>query len=309
MEKKGTFVLDFDKHKYVFRQKRVRMNNVNRAYIYIIVTLVASSCFVSAWADKRDKEKKSKQAVEIVDMTPDPVARKSRPDRHPQVLEMPRFVALSSSSSGTVGRGTGGSEAHGIDVSHYQGRINWDEVARDHRVTYVYLKATEGVNTIDDTYAYNFSECKRVGLKVGSYLFFRPHLSAQAQFDLFKSRVNTRQQDLLPVIDIEVIRGVSESVMQARLLELCDLFEREYGKKPIIYTGKNFYNKYIYGNHRLHAYKFFIAAYSFIEPDLYGDNDYVMWQYSATGSVRGIRGNVDMSRFVGRHSIKDILYK
>ena len=56
------------------------------------------------------------------------------------------------------------------------------------------------------------------------------------------------------------------------------------------------------------SYKFFIAAYSFIEPDLNNDEDYVMWQYSATGSVRGIRGNVDMSRFVGRHSIKDILY-
>lgn len=282
------------------------MNNVNRAYIYIIMTLAVSLCFTSAWADKRDKNKKNKQTIEVVDMTPDPVAPKSRPDRHPQVLEMPRFVVTPSIPAG---RGTGGSEAHGIDVSHYQGRINWDEVARDHRVTYVYLKATEGVNTIDDTYNYNFNECKRVGLKVGSYLFFRPHLSAKSQFDLFKSKVNTRQQDLLPVIDVEVIRGVSESVMQARLLELCDLFEKEYGKKPIIYTGKNFFNKYIYGNPRLQAYKFFIAAYSFIEPDLYGDNDYVMWQYSATGSVRGIRGNVDMSRFVGRHSIKDILYK
>lgn len=285
------------------------MINVSRAYIYIIMSLAASLCFTSAWADKRDKDKKNKQAVTIVTWEPDPVARKSRPDRHPAVLEMPHLGTSSSSYNVAGGRGTGGSEAHGIDVSHYQGRINWDEVARDSRVTYVYLKATEGTNTIDDTYTYNFTECKRVGLKVGSYLFFRPHLSAQAQFDLFKSRVNTRQQDLLPVIDVEVIRGVSESVMQARLLELCDLFEREYGKKPIIYTGKNFYNKYIYGNHRLRAYKYFIAAYSFIEPDLYGDHDYVMWQYSATGSVRGIRGNVDMSRFVGRHTIKDILYK
>ena len=186
------------------------MNNVSRAYIYIIMTLAASLCFTSAWADKRDKDKKNKQAVTIVTWEPDPVARKSRPDRHPAVLEMPHLGTSSSSYNVAGGRGTGGSEAHGIDVSHYQGRINWDEVARDSRVTYVYLKATEGTNTIDDTYTYNFTECKRVGLKVGSYLFFRPHLSAQAQFDLFKSRVNTRQQDLLPVIDVEVIRGVSE---------------------------------------------------------------------------------------------------
>ena len=282
------------------------MSNTQRAYIYILFSIAAFMCFTTVWAEKRDnKGKKHKHTEVVIDLEPDPVAHKSRPDRHPQALEMPLFAASPSMSRG---RGTGGSEAHGIDVSHYQGRINWDEVARDRRVTYVYLKATEGTGNVDDTYNYNFRECKRVGLKVGSYLFFRPNLPAKAQFDLFVSRVNTKQQDLLPVIDVEVIRGVSESLMQSRLLELCDLFEREYGKKPIIYTGKNFYNKYIYGNHRLRAYKFFIAAYSFIEPDLYGDNDYVMWQYSATGSVRGIRGNVDMSRFVGRHTIKDILY-
>ena len=282
------------------------MNTVNRAYIYIIFTIIASLCISTAWAGNNNNGKKDKNAQVAADIQPDPVARKSLPDRHPAPLAMPLFAA--SPATQQRGRGTGGSEAHGIDVSHYQGRINWDEVARDRRVTYVYLKATEGVNTIDDTYSYNFNECKRVGLKVGSYLFFRPHLSAKSQFDLFVSRVNTKKQDLLPVIDVEVIRGVSVSVMQARLLELCDLFEKEYGKKPIIYTGKNFYNKYIYSNSRLRAYKYFIAAYSFIEPDLYDDNDYVMWQYSATGSVRGIRGNVDMSRFVGRHSIKDILY-
>ncbi len=280
------------------------MSSQNHVYIVILVVIAVFICVVPAWAEKRDgKGKKHKKVETVIDLEPDPVAHKSRPDRHPGELKMPLL-----SASSAHGKGTGGSEAHGIDVSHYQGRINWDEVARDRRVTYVYLKATEGTGIVDDTYSYNFSECKRVGLKVGSYLFFRPNLPAKAQFDLFVSRVKTKQQDLLPVIDIEVIRGVSASVMQSRLLELCELFEKEYGKKPVIYTGKNFYNKYIHGNHRLRSYKFFIAAYSFIEPDLNNDEDYVMWQYSATGSVRGIRGNVDMSRFVGRHSIKDILY-
>ena len=203
------------------------------------------------------------------------------------------------------GRGTGGSEAHGIDVSHYQGRINWDEVARDSRVTYVYLKATEGTNTIDDTYTYNFTECKRVGLKVGSYLFFRPHLSAQAQFDLFKSRVNTRQQDLLPVIDVEVIRGVSESVMQARLLELCDLFEREYGKKPIIYTGVNFYNEHLAG--RYLGYKFMIARYGDEPPTLFDDVPIVLWQFTSSGYISGIQGKVDRSCFLDNYSLADII--
>ena len=281
------------------------MTHVHRAYIYILLTLLISLCATTLQAQKKEKPKKQKHTdVTVVEIQPDPVASKSRPDRHPAPLEMPLFAI-----SNKQGRGTGGSEAHGIDVSHYQGRINWDEVARDTKITYVYLKAREGTGNVDDTYSYNFNECKRVGLKVGSYLFFRPHLSVKGQFDLFVSRVDTRKQDLLPVIDAEAMNGVSDAVFQSRLLELCDLFEREYGKKPIIYTGKNFYNKHIYGNSRLRAYKFFIAAYSYIEPDLYGDFDYIMWQYSATGSVRGIRGNVDMSRFVGRHDIRDILYR
>ncbi len=282
------------------------MTNVSRAYIYIILTLFASLCVNTLYAQKKDKPKKSKHVETVVtDFQPDPVAGKARPDRHPKPLEMPLFASGGTRS----GKGTGGSEAHGIDVSHYQGRINWDEVARDPKVTYVYLKATEGTGNQDDTYRYNFQECKRVGLMVGAYHFFRPQLPVKGQFDNFMSRVETRKQDLLPVVDIETTNGVSDAVLQSRLLEFCELLEREFGKKPIIYTGKNFYNKHIHGNSRLRAYKFFIAAYSFIEPDLYDDNDYVLWQYSATGSVRGIRGNVDMSRFVGRHDIRDILYK
>lgn len=280
--------------------QHIVMTHVNRAYIYMVVVALVLSVTSELYAKKDDKHKDTEV---LADIQPDPVARKSRPDRHNNPVDMPLIAADNRL------RGTGGSLAHGIDVSHYQGRINWDEVAKDSKVTYVFLKATEGVNTIDDTYAYNFRECKRVGLKVGSYLFFRPHLSARAQFDLFVSQVDTKQQDLLPVIDAEVIRGVSVNLFQARLLELCNLFEREYGKKPIIYTGKNFYNKHIYGNAAFRVYKFFIAAYAFEEPSLHGDFDYVMWQYSATGRVRGIRGDVDMSRFVGKHSVHDILYR
>ncbi|MBP3213492.1 MAG: glycosyl hydrolase family 25 [Bacteroidaceae bacterium] len=277
------------------------MRRKTRAYIYyIILTAMAMLCFTPAHAEKRDKNKKKHQVVTVTEFHPDPVARKSRPDRHPKTLEKPFLQASSRYPTGPL--------LHGIDVSHYQGRINWDEVARDSKITYVYLKATEGTGNVDGTYRYNFSECKRVGLKVGAYHFFRPHLSAKAQFDNFVSQVDTKKQDLLPVVDIETMNGTSDAVMQSRLLELCELLEKEYGKKPIIYTGKNFFNKHIYGNARLRGYKFFIAAYSFIEPELYGNFDYVMWQYSATGSVRGIRGNVDMSRFVGRHTIRDIAY-
>lgn len=255
-----------------------------------------------AAAQKSNKSKKHQEIALPTEITPDPIPRKPRPDRHPKALRMPSMRVRGAYVDG-------GNHLHGIDVSHYQGRINWDQVARDNNAGYVYLKATEGVKTTDDTYSYNFAECKRVGLKVGSYLFFRPNLSAQTQFELFRSVVNTHQQDLLPLIDAEAIKGVSIGVFQQRLLELCDLLEKEYGVKPLIYTGRNFYNSNIHGNSRLREYKYFIAAYMDEQPVLNGDDDYVMWQYTASGRVNGVRGNVDMSRFVGRHTLNDILYK
>lgn len=59
----------------------------------------------------------------------------------------------------------------GIDVSHYQGSIDWDEVVNNTPISYAYLKATEGASLVDKTYARNLSEARRVGLSVGSYHF------------------------------------------------------------------------------------------------------------------------------------------
>ena len=269
-----------------------------RTSLFVTLFFLCSSVLLAQKGGKNGKAKKNAHIEYVTDIQPDPIMRKSRPDRHPSPLEMPALIG-----HGTV------EQLHGIDVSHYQGRINWDVVAQQPNVHYVYIKATEGVKTIDDRYEYNFRECKRVGLKVGSYLFFRPHLSARAQFDLFCSVVDTKSQDLLPLIDAEAIKGVSIPVFQQRLLELCSLFEKEYGVKPLIYTGRNFYNRNIHGNPRLSEYKYFIASYSLDEPELNGNDDCLLWHYSATGRVSGSRGNVDMSRFVGKHHLSEILIK
>lgn len=272
------------------------------ALITSILLLFFCNLPISAQSvQKPTKKELKKQKVEIVgEIDPDPVAKKARPDRHPKALPMPKIFG------GII---DDANQLHGIDVSHYQGRIDWNETALDHKVGYVYLKATEGTSIVDNTYAHNFQECKRVGLKVGSYLFFRPQYSAKAQFDLFKSVVDTKSQDLLPLVDAESMKGASIATFQARLIELCELLEQEYGKKPIIYTGQNFYNSNIHGNQKLKAYKYFIAKYDVEPPYLTDNEDYIMWQFTARGSVKGIRGHVDQSRFVGRHGIREILYK
>lgn len=92
----------------------------------------------------------------------------------------------------------------GIDVSHYQGKINWDDLVEDKRVGFVYLKATEGATLVDNTYDFNFTEAKRVGLKVGSYHFYSTTIPISQQIENFSAALKQYDQDLVPIVDVEV---------------------------------------------------------------------------------------------------------
>ena len=117
-----------------------------------------------------------------------------------------------------------------------------------------------------------------------------------------------KKQDLLPIIDVEVHpRSVSLSTFYSRLERMLELVTKKIGRRPIIYTGKNFYNKY-FANGRFKDYPFMIAAYTMDEPVLKNNDDYIIWQYTATGRAKGVRGDVDISRFRGNHSLNEILY-
>lgn len=193
----------------------------------------------------------------------------------------------------------------GIDVSHYQGRIDWNQVAGGARISYAYMKATEGATYVDDTYRYNLSEAKRVGLSVGSYHFYRPNVSPQVQFQNIKNNILAEEQDLVPIIDIEHRGNVSETKFIADLAELIRLVEAHYGKKPLLYSYQNFYNRHLAGKFK--GYHWMIAKYDqSSQPRLNDGKDYIMWQYSSTGSIPGIKGNVDRSRLMGNFSLKQV---
>lgn len=264
----------------------------------LILAGVLSAFFASGGMMARDKKPTKKQEAAVECNQPDEIAHKAKPDAHPRPLPMPQFG------------GQGDSQMHGFDFSHYQGRINWNQVATDPNAGYIYLKATEGGALVDDTYRYNFSEAKRVGLKVGSYHFFRATVSAKEQFELFASTVNARSQDLLPLIDVETVgKGVTVYVFHERLEQFLNMVEKEYGTKPLIYTGRNFYERYFYNSRFRGKYKFMIAAYAADQPVLPENDDYLIWQFTASGSARGVRGKVDVSRFVGTHTLREIMYR
>ncbi|MBR1466473.1 MAG: hypothetical protein IJ607_08970 [Bacteroidaceae bacterium] len=291
------------------------MMNSNCPKIILALVLLLSICtiavaqynprFENRYETNDKKKKKSKKSklpepVEFTEISPTNYA--ANPDRPGTDLQQP---PLFNNRRVVVASGPGRT---GIDISHYQGYINWAEVARDPQVTFVIMKATESSDFVDDRYHFNIREAHRYGLKVGSYHFYRAHVDPELQFRNMMRNIDPQQQDILPVIDVELTNGVSYDLFVSRLQRLCEMVTRAYGAKPIIYTGRNFYNKY-FQSYYWNQYKFWIAAYTTNQPVLNNDQDYIMWQFTDKSRVQGIKGGVDMSRFMFGHTIEDILYR
>jgi len=199
------------------------------------------------------------------------------------------------------------SHVHGIDLSHYQGDVFWETVGGNTKTAYVYLKATEGGDRIDSRYERNIDLAHRYGLKVGSYHFFRPKTALELQLANFKAQCLPGEQDLIPMLDVETTAGLSDEAFCDSLNRFLQLMESAYHQKPLVYTGRNFYNRYLQG--MIDDYCVMIALYTDEEPVLDDGRDVTMWQYTGKGSIVGVNGYVDKSRFMGRHGLREIRYR
>ena len=202
--------------------------------------------------------------------------------------------------------GSGSGDYQGIDVSKHQGNIDWQEVATDPNIQFVYIKATEGRTLLDKRYRHNITEARKAGLKVGSYHFFTFRRSAQEQFENFRKHVRHSEQDLIPMVDVEEsgCRGASRDQLQASLAEFMELVREEYGKYPLLYSQYRFYNEKLAPE--FNKFFIFMARYSDSAPVLKGGGRHNIWQYTEHGKVKGIKGHVDLDRFVNGTSYKDI---
>lgn len=194
----------------------------------------------------------------------------------------------------------------GIDVSSYQKDIDWSATAKDKNIKFVYVKATEGATYRSRHYQYNIENARQYGIHVGAYHFFRPNVPVEKQFRNFTTVVKKEDQDLIPLIDVEV-RGNNLTVkaLVDSVLAFADKLEDYYGCKPMIYTGHAFYNSFLSG--KIPGYPLFIARYSKVEPRLTGGANWVLWQFSEKGVIAGIDHAVDLCRFNKGCGLKDIL--
>jgi lysozyme len=183
--------------------------------------------------------------------------------------------------------------SHGIDISHHQGRIDWEEFTRsmDSTISFVYCKATEGIRFIDPSWKSNRSNLNSKQIANGAYHFFSPRINASLQADHFLNNYTFLPGDLPPVLDAET-EGGSDAQLISRMKEWLKSVETQTGMRPVIYTSYHFYKTKFRG--KFEGYEFWIASYNKNESRL-KDDCIIHWQYSDRGKLPGINENVDLN--------------
>src|SRR6478752_5060996 len=185
----------------------------------------------------------------------------------------------------------------GIDVSKYQGNIDWQAV-RDSGVRFAWIKATEGGDVVDSKFEANWEGARAAGIPRGAYHFMFWCRPWQEEVNWFEKNVPVEPDALPPVLDVE---ATPQSKMCKRTLErdktLADMrailqeMERHYGKKPVIYSSVDFYQSILYDG-ALSEYPIWVRSTKYHPAVRYGNRHWHIWQYASDGSVPGIQGAV-----------------
>lgn len=192
-----------------------------------------------------------------------------------------------------------GATVEGIDVSVWQGAVNWQAV-KDSGIAFGIARVSYGTS-VDSWFDDNWNGMKSVGLVRGAYQFWLPDQDPIAQADVMIAAIGKLGPgDLPPVVDVEDTGGLGAATVASRLGQWIAHVESATGKKPLIYTGKYFWQDNVQSSN-FGDYPLWIPNYSFDCPNL-PDNywsDWAFFQYTDQGSVPGVSGNVDRDKFNG----------
>ena len=195
----------------------------------------------------------------------------------------------------------------GIDVSHWQGTIDWSLVAKAGK-QFAFLKASDSTGSRDPTYATNRSRARAAGIPVGAYHFADPDATpgdAVAEADLFVDAAAPATGDLLPVLDLEVTGGLTTEPLQGWVRTFLDRVYERTGIRAAIYVSPSFWSTHM-GNtttFALDGYPVLWIAHwtTASQPTMPAANwageGWTFWQYTSDGTVPGITGRVDLDRY------------
>jgi lysozyme len=189
----------------------------------------------------------------------------------------------------------------GIDVSHFQGQIDWPSVARQ-GIAFAYAKASEGSGVTDPQFGVNYAAMRAAGIARGAYHFLHADVDAGVQARHFLSVLGSAQPgDLPPMLDVETACGLQCAAIDSAALAWLTEVGQALGCTPLLYSSLAFWNSNLAGCPALCAYPLWIAEYtSAAAPVLpHGVSTYTIWQHAQTGRLDGIAGAVDLDLFNG----------
>ena len=186
----------------------------------------------------------------------------------------------------------------GIDVSQYQGKINWNEVKMIDKqlIRFVFVRAAIGNDGLDARFKENWNAAKQQKFICGAYHYYRPNENSILQAKLFVKNVRLHKGDFPPVLDIEKLpEEQSIDSLKVGLKRWLKFVEKHYQVKPIIYSSERYYNDFL--KSEFEDYTFWVANYNFFVNDL--QPDWLFWQFSEKGIINGIDEKVDINIYNG----------
>jgi lysozyme len=195
---------------------------------------------------------------------------------------------------------------HGIDVSKYQGEIDWHQV-RASNATFAFIKATEGGDVADERFAANWAGAARAGIARGAYHYYYFCRPAREQAAWFVDHVPRDRSALPPVLDMEwnhrsrtCPQRPHPETVRAEMEVFLAAVGRHFGRRPLIYTTVDFYRDNELW--RVRGYDFWLRSVAGHPSAVYPDQRWRFWQYTGTGIVPGVTGPTDINVFGGTHA-------
>ncbi|MBU2983132.1 glycoside hydrolase family 25 protein [Lentibacter algarum] len=192
---------------------------------------------------------------------------------------------------------------HGIDAARFQESIDWRR-ARKAGVSFAFVKATEGGDLLDPMFKSHWRGARKAGVPVGAYHFYYFCTPARVQARWFIRNVPKAKGALPPVLDMEwnpfsptcKLRPPAATVRKDMQIFL-RLIEKHYGQRPVIYTTPKFFKENDLG--RMKGEEFWLRSTAKTLKQAYPGQDWHFWQYTSTGLIEGIEGEVDINLFHG----------
>ena len=181
---------------------------------------------------------------------------------------------------------------HGIDVSKFQGDIDWNAVASS-GVKFAWIKATEGGDRADERFQANWTGAKTAGVAHGAYHFVYWCRSPMEEMAFFEQNAPVEDDALPPVLDVEATptsktchRHLTVETAAADMKVMLEEMERHYGKRPIIYTTVDFYEAILSGG-AFSDYSIWVRSTKYHPAVKYGSRAWAFWQYQSDGQTPG----------------------